>query len=235
MGSDVIEERLPLPLNDGLGGRFDIFWNQKFEFLLRDYESYKLLTEAVVIDDCLATRSRLSRGCLTTVSRLSQILNVLNIECQYFSFHRHCSAFQWLISRLNKHIIVVNIWNGRINVSSTGNIGTELSYNNVGMFISSDAGNNWRQVSVPRLQPGWSLVNTGSSQRVIQLRRPHAPTHPPPVSPAYRSSRRSTTCGSWTRAGRWSPWNNPRFRRGTSGRLHATGSEIGRASCRERV
>lgn len=27
-----------------------------------------------------------------------------------------------------------------------GNIGSELSYNNVAMFISSDAGNNWRQV-----------------------------------------------------------------------------------------
>lgn len=28
-----------------------------------------------------------------------------------------------------------------------GNIGAELSYSNVGMFISSDAGNSWRQVS----------------------------------------------------------------------------------------
>lgn len=29
-----------------------------------------------------------------------------------------------------------------------GNIGAELSYNNVGMFMSSDAGNSWRQVSL---------------------------------------------------------------------------------------
>lgn len=29
-----------------------------------------------------------------------------------------------------------------------GNIGAELSYSNVGMFISSDAGNSWRQVRV---------------------------------------------------------------------------------------
>lgn len=29
-----------------------------------------------------------------------------------------------------------------------GNIGAELSYSNVGMFISSDAGNSWRQVGV---------------------------------------------------------------------------------------
>lgn len=31
-------------------------------------------------------------------------------------------------------------------ISNTGNIGAELSYNNVGMFISSDAGNSWRKV-----------------------------------------------------------------------------------------
>ncbi|XP_048843157.1 VPS10 domain-containing receptor SorCS3 [Brienomyrus brachyistius] len=31
-------------------------------------------------------------------------------------------------------------------IVATGNIGSELSYNNVGMYISSDAGNNWRQI-----------------------------------------------------------------------------------------
>ncbi|XP_061686256.1 VPS10 domain-containing receptor SorCS3 isoform X2 [Syngnathoides biaculeatus] len=31
-------------------------------------------------------------------------------------------------------------------ILATGNIGTELSYNNVGMYISSDAGNTWRQI-----------------------------------------------------------------------------------------
>nr|XP_061792495.1 VPS10 domain-containing receptor SorCS3-like [Nerophis lumbriciformis] len=31
-------------------------------------------------------------------------------------------------------------------IVATGNIGTELSYNNVGMYISSDAGNSWRQI-----------------------------------------------------------------------------------------
>lgn len=30
----------------------------------------------------------------------------------------------------------------------SGNIGSELSYNNVAMFISSDAGNTWRQVTL---------------------------------------------------------------------------------------
>ncbi|MEQ2259546.1 VPS10 domain-containing receptor SorCS3 [Xenotaenia resolanae] len=29
-------------------------------------------------------------------------------------------------------------------IVATGNIGAELSYNNVGMFVSSDAGNSWR-------------------------------------------------------------------------------------------
>lgn len=33
-------------------------------------------------------------------------------------------------------------------ISTAGNIGAELSYNNVGMFISSDAGNTWRPVSL---------------------------------------------------------------------------------------
>ncbi|MEQ2205942.1 VPS10 domain-containing receptor SorCS3, partial [Xenoophorus captivus] len=31
-------------------------------------------------------------------------------------------------------------------IVATGNIGAELSYNNVGMFVSSDAGNSWRPV-----------------------------------------------------------------------------------------
>lgn len=31
-------------------------------------------------------------------------------------------------------------------ISNTGNIGAELSFSNVGMFISSDAGNSWRKV-----------------------------------------------------------------------------------------
>lgn len=33
-------------------------------------------------------------------------------------------------------------------ISTAGNIGAELSYNNVGMFVSSDAGNTWRAVSL---------------------------------------------------------------------------------------
>ncbi|XP_035258745.1 VPS10 domain-containing receptor SorCS3 isoform X1 [Anguilla anguilla] len=31
-------------------------------------------------------------------------------------------------------------------IVATGNIGSELSFNNIGMYISSDAGNNWRQI-----------------------------------------------------------------------------------------
>lgn len=31
-------------------------------------------------------------------------------------------------------------------VCFAGNIGSELSYTDVGMFISSDGGNSWRQV-----------------------------------------------------------------------------------------
>lgn len=47
-------------------------------------------------------------------------------------------------------------------VLTAGNIGAELSYNNVGMFISSDAGNSWRQVS-------FSPTLTSRSSQLIGL------------------------------------------------------------------
>uniref|UniRef100_A0A671SM71 VPS10 domain-containing receptor SorCS3-like n=1 Tax=Sinocyclocheilus anshuiensis TaxID=1608454 RepID=A0A671SM71_9TELE len=42
-------------------------------------------------------------------------------------------------------------------IVATGNIGSELSYSNVAMFISSDAGNNWRQVWI--LKHGYFLFS----------------------------------------------------------------------------
>uniref|UniRef100_A0A8C8K9T6 PKD domain-containing protein n=1 Tax=Oncorhynchus tshawytscha TaxID=74940 RepID=A0A8C8K9T6_ONCTS len=51
-------------------------------------------------------------------------------------------------------------------IVATGNIGSELSYNNVGMFISSDAGNNWRHVNQRPVDPGCHL---GFIQCVIVL------------------------------------------------------------------
>lgn len=47
-----------------------------------------------------------------------------------------------------------------VGIFTAGNIGAELSYNNVGMFISSDAGNSWRQVSfTPRSSQLTDLYN----------------------------------------------------------------------------
>ncbi|KAG2462724.1 SORC1 protein, partial [Polypterus senegalus] len=48
-------------------------------------------------------------------------------------------------------------------IVATGNIGSELSFNDVGMFISADSGNNWRQIfeeeySVWFLDKGGALV-----------------------------------------------------------------------------
>lgn len=39
-----------------------------------------------------------------------------------------------------------------------GNIGSELSYTDVGVFISSDGGNSWRQVCFAQQRKAWSLV-----------------------------------------------------------------------------
>lgn len=39
-----------------------------------------------------------------------------------------------------------------------GNIGSELSYTDVGVFISSDGGNSWRQVCFAEWWKAWSLL-----------------------------------------------------------------------------
>ncbi|XP_056136544.1 VPS10 domain-containing receptor SorCS3 [Lampris incognitus] len=55
---------------------------------------------------------------------------------------------------------------------ATGNIGAELSYNNVGMFISSDAGNSWRQIFEEEHNV-WFLDKGGA---LIAVKQPSAPT-----------------------------------------------------------
>ncbi|KAF3851935.1 hypothetical protein F7725_005290 [Dissostichus mawsoni] len=56
--------------------------------------------------------------------------------------------------------------------SPTGNIGAELSYNNVGMFISSDAGNSWRQIFEEEHNV-WFLDKGGA---LVAVKQPSVPT-----------------------------------------------------------
>uniref|UniRef100_A0A674AKX9 VPS10 domain-containing receptor SorCS3-like n=1 Tax=Salmo trutta TaxID=8032 RepID=A0A674AKX9_SALTR len=57
-------------------------------------------------------------------------------------------------------------------IVATGNIGSELSYNNVGMFISSDAGNNWRQIFEEEHNV-WFLDKGGA---LVAVKQPTVPT-----------------------------------------------------------
>ncbi|XP_019904990.2 VPS10 domain-containing receptor SorCS3 isoform X2 [Esox lucius] len=57
-------------------------------------------------------------------------------------------------------------------IVATGNIGSELSYNNVGMFISSDAGNNWRQIFEEEHNI-WFLDKGGA---LVAVKQPTIPT-----------------------------------------------------------
>ncbi|KAM6941368.1 VPS10 domain-containing receptor SorCS3 [Lycodopsis pacificus] len=57
-------------------------------------------------------------------------------------------------------------------IVAKGNIGTELSYNNVGMFISSDAGNSWRQIFEEEHNV-WFLDKGGA---IIAVKQPSVPT-----------------------------------------------------------
>lgn len=54
-------------------------------------------------------------------------------------------------------------------ISNTGNIGAELSYNNVGMFMSSDAGNNWRKVRQHQDLPHFTHHNNNIHHCYSQL------------------------------------------------------------------
>ncbi|KAM6956470.1 VPS10 domain-containing receptor SorCS3 [Aplochiton taeniatus] len=56
-------------------------------------------------------------------------------------------------------------------VVATGNIGTELSSTNLGMFITSDAGNNWRQIFEEEYNV-WFLDNGGALMAVLQATTP---------------------------------------------------------------
>ncbi|KAG9345911.1 hypothetical protein JZ751_007725, partial [Albula glossodonta] len=56
-------------------------------------------------------------------------------------------------------------------IVATGNIGTELSFSNVGMYISSDAGNNWRQIFEEE-HSIWFLDNGGALIAVKQTTVP---------------------------------------------------------------
>uniref|UniRef100_A0A665W0T3 PKD domain-containing protein n=1 Tax=Echeneis naucrates TaxID=173247 RepID=A0A665W0T3_ECHNA len=57
-------------------------------------------------------------------------------------------------------------------IVATGNIGAELSYNNVGMFISSDAGNSWRQIFQEEHNV-WFLDKGGA---LVAVKQPSMPT-----------------------------------------------------------
>ncbi|XP_033827186.1 VPS10 domain-containing receptor SorCS3 [Periophthalmus magnuspinnatus] len=57
-------------------------------------------------------------------------------------------------------------------IVATGNIGPELSYNNVGMFISSDAGNSWRQIFEEEHNV-WFLDKGGA---LVAVKQPSIPT-----------------------------------------------------------
>uniref|UniRef100_A0A8C8HG41 PKD domain-containing protein n=1 Tax=Oncorhynchus tshawytscha TaxID=74940 RepID=A0A8C8HG41_ONCTS len=57
-------------------------------------------------------------------------------------------------------------------IVATGNIGSDLSYNNVGMFISSDAGNNWRQIFEEEHNV-WFLDKGGA---LVAVKQPTVPT-----------------------------------------------------------
>ncbi|KAL2102436.1 hypothetical protein ACEWY4_001604 [Coilia grayii] len=57
-------------------------------------------------------------------------------------------------------------------IVATGNIGSELSYNNVGMFISSDAGNSWRQIFEEEHNV-WFLDKGGA---LLAVKQPTVPT-----------------------------------------------------------
>uniref|UniRef100_A0AAX7UR93 PKD domain-containing protein n=1 Tax=Astatotilapia calliptera TaxID=8154 RepID=A0AAX7UR93_ASTCA len=57
-------------------------------------------------------------------------------------------------------------------IVATGNIGAELSYNNVGMFISSDAGNTWRPIFEEEHNI-WFLDKGGA---LVAVKQPSVPT-----------------------------------------------------------
>ncbi|XP_049577475.1 VPS10 domain-containing receptor SorCS3 isoform X1 [Syngnathus scovelli] len=57
-------------------------------------------------------------------------------------------------------------------IVATGNIGAELSYNNVGMYISSDAGNSWRQIFEEEHNV-WFLDKGGA---LVAVKEPSVPT-----------------------------------------------------------
>ncbi|XP_063064698.1 VPS10 domain-containing receptor SorCS3-like [Engraulis encrasicolus] len=57
-------------------------------------------------------------------------------------------------------------------IVATGNIGPELSYNNVGMYISSDAGNSWRQIFEEEHNV-WFLDKGGA---LMAVKQPTVPT-----------------------------------------------------------
>ncbi|XP_041839727.1 LOW QUALITY PROTEIN: VPS10 domain-containing receptor SorCS3 [Melanotaenia boesemani] len=57
-------------------------------------------------------------------------------------------------------------------IVATGNIGPELSYNNVGMFISSDAGNSWRPIFEEEHNI-WFLDKGGA---LVAVKQPSVPT-----------------------------------------------------------
>ncbi|XP_031612707.1 VPS10 domain-containing receptor SorCS3 [Oreochromis aureus] len=56
-------------------------------------------------------------------------------------------------------------------IVATGNIGTELSSTNLGMFITSDAGNSWRQIFDEEYNV-WFLDNGGALLAVLQAAAP---------------------------------------------------------------
>lgn len=112
---------------------------------------------------------------------------------------------------------------GRLTVlRSAGNTGTELSSANAGMFITSDAGNSWRQVRrrLPRHNAALSDAHiVDGDDRGRKKEKENETCVVFQISPRRRrSSTRSTTSGSWTTAGPCWPSCIPRRPFDTCGR-----------------
>jgi len=101
---------------------------------------------------------------LCSCLRLHNYPNMLNItdlffSCFFFTFWNSIIFYYVKLNQIfSSSIFMVNN-NESVRVTAvfllSGNIGPELSFSNTGMFISSDAGNTWRQVNRSPAQSCW--------------------------------------------------------------------------------
>uniref|UniRef100_A0A673NH13 VPS10 domain-containing receptor SorCS3-like n=1 Tax=Sinocyclocheilus rhinocerous TaxID=307959 RepID=A0A673NH13_9TELE len=106
--------------------------------------------------------------------RSPSVIHVSPGMCHFLSAQPFCSLHLQLQMSENPYL------SGSISTKSsapgvivaTGNIGSELSYNNVAMFISSDAGNNWRQIFEEEHNV-WFLDKGGA---LVAVKQPTVPT-----------------------------------------------------------